>query len=272
MSLMRDILMARAILLTGAFLLVLAPGLAEAQDKDKEESVAAAQIAKVYAESAAAFDKAYKGKTLTLEGIVAMSAAKDGQKTYLMIDGYQKPGEPFVSRIRCEESSPDFQGIRVGHKVRISGTVQGHKDTLAAPELRDCKVVKVFAADYPPSMAVKEEVKKLQGKWKVVAMQANGKKLEGAEAPFTAVSFEGYNVYLHQGSQALHFGVSLDLAKDPKGIDLVSKQTLPSIYLLEGDNLQLFLPALLKSGGFRRASGFDTVKNAGILLKTERLK
>src|SRR5437868_5883511 len=128
----------------------LVSGLGAAQDVGKEEVVAAEQLTKAYAQGAADFDKAYKGKTLTVEG-----------------------------------------------------------------------VVKAFAEDYPPSPAVKAEVKKLQGKWKVVAHEANGKKLQGAEAPFTEVRFEGYNVYLGQGDQALHFGLSVDPGQNPKRMELV---------------------------------------------------
>ena len=246
-------------------------GAATAQDKD--ETIPAGTMMKVYASGAAEFDKAYKGKTVTIEGIVSNSSVKDGKKTYLMIAGYKKPGANFTNDVRCEESSADFEGIRIGHTVLIRGTAEGHSETSSAAELRDCKIVKVTGNDYPPSKAVKEEIKKVQGQWKVVAMEANGKKLEGAEASFTHVTFEGYKVYLHQGNQALLFGVTFDLAKDPKQIDLVgANATLPSIYALDGDKLQLFLPALLKGGGFRRSSGFDTVKNAGVLLKAERQK
>jgi len=256
-----------------AFLLIGRPARILSQDKEKDQAVAATELAKVYAVGAPEFDKAYKGKTLTIEGVVGNSGVKSGHKTFVVIEGYKKPDSSISHDVRCEVSTADFQGIRVGHKVRIHGTVQGHSDTSLAAELRDCKVVNVFADDYPPSKAVREEVKNLQGQWKVIATEANGKKLEGAEAPFMAVRVEGYNVYLNQGDRALLFGLTLDLAKDPKRIDLVgNKATLPSIYILDGDKLQLFLPASLKGGGFLRASGFDTVKNAGILLKTERQK
>jgi uncharacterized protein (TIGR03067 family) len=261
----------RSMILAAALVLIRV-GAPAAQETDKEKPIAAVELMKVYASGAAEFDKAYKGKTLTVEGIVRYSNVKDGPKTFLMIEGYKKPGDNFTHDVRCVETT-DFEGIRIGHKVRIRGTVQEHRETSTAAELRECKVVKVFADEYPPSKAVKEEMKKLQGQWKVVTMEANGKKLTGAEAPFTKVSVEGYNVYLHQNNGAVHFGVNFDLAKDPKWIDLLgANATLPSIYTLDGDKLQLYLPALLKGGGFRRSSNFDTVKNAGILLKAERQK
>jgi uncharacterized protein (TIGR03067 family) len=215
----------------------------------------------------------YKGKTLVVEGIVGRGLVKDGETTYLLLEGHTKPGDGYEHIVRCVETVPDFEGIRIGHKVRIRGTVQGHKENLNAVELRDCKVVKVFADEYPPSKEVRAEVKKLQGKWTVLSQEANGKKLQGAEAPFTAVSIEGYNVYLHQGKQTMHFGLALDLGKEPKHMDLLgTKATLPSIYSHEGDKMLLYLPALLKSGGFIRVGGFDTAKYGGILLRLERKK
>jgi uncharacterized protein (TIGR03067 family) len=244
-----------------------------AGEKDKDEIVSAEAIAKAYAEGKEAFDKVYKGKSLVVEGVVSNSSVKDGGKTFLLLDGYVKPGDKFSHIVRFVEQGPDFEGIRLGHKVRIRGTVQEHKDNLVAVELRDCKVVKVTGEGYPPSKEVRAEVKKLQGRWKVSSQEANGKKLTGDEAPFTAVSVEGYNLLLHQGNQLLPFGLLFDLGKEPKQVDLIGRgATLPSIYLLDGDNMKLFLPAILKKGGFQRAGAFDTVKHGGVLLKLERQK
>src|SRR5437879_5987485 len=72
--------------------------------KDKDEVVSAVAIAKVYAESKEAFDKTYKGKTLTVEGVVSISSAKDAGKTYLILDGYTKPGDKFAHIVRFVES------------------------------------------------------------------------------------------------------------------------------------------------------------------------
>src|ERR1043166_2810769 len=148
-----------------------------AGDKKGGDAVDAVALTKVYAENGADFDTKYKGKTVTVEGRVAGTGVKLGKATFLMIDGYTKPGQPFSHQIRCEESSPDFEGIRIGHQVQIRGTVQGYSDTSVAAEMRDCKVVKVFANDYPPSKAAKADVKKLQGVWKVASAEANGKPL-----------------------------------------------------------------------------------------------
>ncbi len=243
-----------------------------------EEIVAAMDLTKLYTESGAAFDKKYKGKTVTVEGIVTGAGVKetslDGKpgKVFLMIEGYKKPGDPVSHSVRCEESGPDFEGIRTGHKVRIRGTVQGHKDTLFAAELRDCKVVKVFADDYPPSKAARAEAKKLQGRWKIVGAEAAGTKLSAKQAGFDAISFEGYQVYLHQGDKSFSFGLVLDPEKSPKNMDLTGKGSLPCIYTLVKDELTLTLPGQKKEGGYLRANGQDTSKHTGLLLRAEREK
>src|SRR5262249_8136362 len=216
-----------------------------ALDPQGEDVVSALQLTKEYAENPAEFDKKYKGKTVTVEGTVSSASVKDvavggkPARTFLIIEGYNKPGEgPFI--VRCEESGPDFEGIRSGHKVRIKGTVQGHSPTLQAAELRDCKVVKVFADDYPPSKAAREDVKKLQGKWKITGAEAEGKKLDAKQAGFDAITFEGYNVHLHQGDKLYAFGLAVNPEKSPKTLDLLGgKVPLPCIYALEGDRLRL---------------------------------
>jgi uncharacterized protein (TIGR03067 family) len=248
-----------------------------AGDKEEPPALSAEQFTKEYADNPAEFDRKYKGKVVTIEGVVGSTAVKLSApadkapgKTYLMLDGYRKPGAPVAHMVRCEESGPDFEGIRAGHKVRIRGTAQGHSDTSIAAELRDCKVVKVFAADYPPSPAARAEVKKLQGTWKVVGGESGGKKLPADQAGFDAISFEGYTALLHQGKQRLSFGLVLDPGKTPKRMDLIGKATLPCVYALDGDRLQLALPARDKDGSFTRPETLDTAQSKGHLLIAER--
>ncbi len=246
----------------------------------EDQAIPAVEFTKVYAEKPAEFDKMYKGKTVTIEGVVSSTAvkltARPGDKnparTYLMLDGYKKPGSPAAYIVRCEESGPDFEGIRTGHKVRIRGIVQGHSDTSVAAELRDCKVVKVYAADYPPSKAARAEAKKLQGTWKIVGAEANGKKLPVEQAGFDAIVFTGYNVLLQQGKKSFSFGLALDPEKKPRNLDLIGNAVLPCIYTLEDNKLQLELPPRDKDGTFHRPQSFDTAQTKGHLLIAERQK
>jgi uncharacterized protein (TIGR03067 family) len=250
------------------------------KDKDKDQAIPVVEFTKVYAEKPADFDKRYKGKTVTVEGVVSSTGvkltARPGDKgparTYLMMDGYKKPGSPVANMVRCEESGPDFEGVRAGHKVRIRGVAQAHSDTSVAAELRDCKVVKVFAADYPPSKAARAEVKKLQGAWKIIGAEANGKKLPVDQAGFDALTFSGYNVHLHQGKTSFSFGLALDPEKKPRTLDLVGNQVLPCIYALDDNKLRLQLPARGKDGKFQRPESFDTAQTKGHLLIAERRK
>jgi uncharacterized protein (TIGR03067 family) len=246
--------------------------LVNAGEKEKDKVIAVLELTKDYAENAGDFDKKYQGMVVTIEGVVGTTGVKVAGKTFLMMDGYTKPGDKYAHLVRCEESGPDFEGIRKGHKVRIKGTVQGHSETSVAAELLDCKVVKVFADDYPPSKSARAEVKKLQGMWKVVGGEAEGKQLGPKQAGFDAVSFEGYTVYLHQGNQLLPFGLALDPDKAPKTLDLLGgKATLPCIYASDGGKLRLVLPASAK-GGFTRPEGFDTTKTQCLLLNAEQQK
>ena len=263
----------------GLLLVGLASLRLDAGAKNKDRAISAVDFMKVYTEQSAEFDKTYKGKTVTIEGLVGVTgvkltseAGKAAGKTYLMIDGYKKPGRPISYQVRCEENGPDFEGIRAGHKVRIRGVVQPYSDRSVAAELRDCKVVKVFAADYPPSKAARAEVKKLQGRWKVTGAEANGKKLPANQAGFDAIVVTGYNVYLEQGKTSLSFGVAIDPEKTPRTLDLVGRVVLPCIYTLEKDTLKLELPAANKDGTFRRAQSFDTAESKGHLLIAERQK
>jgi uncharacterized protein (TIGR03067 family) len=263
-----------SVVLIGMLVVQLTSSRAVTGGKDKEEVVSAQDLTRAYAENPAEFDKKYKDKVVTVEGMVSATSVKASGKSFLMIEGYTKPGDTFSHSVRCEESGPDFEGIRIGHKVRIRGTAQGHSPTLVAAELRTCKVMKVFADDYPPSKAAREEVKKLQGKWKVVSGEAEGKKLEPQQAGFDAINFEGYTAYLHHGKQSFSFGVALDPSKTPKTIDLVGgKATLPCIYTLDGDQFRLVLPPPpAKDKGFSRADSFDTTKSKGLVLNAEREK
>ncbi len=277
---------ATLLLLAGIAALSLRSPYAGADGKDGKDGkgegpvLSAEQFTKEYAEDPAEFDKKYKGKVVTIEGVVNSVAVKvtstggaGPAKTYLMVAGYSKKGEPVPYSVRCEESGPDFEGVHTGHKVRIRGTAQGHSKTSYAAELRDCKVVKVFAPDYPPSDAVRAEVKKLQGTWKIVDGEESGKKYPAEQLPFTALGFEGYQALLHQGKNILSFGLAVaDPAAAPRHIDLIGQRVMPCVYSLEGDRLKFVLPAQNKDGSFIRPTSLDTTQSRGLVLIAERQK
>jgi hypothetical protein len=110
------------VLLTGIAALHLSSPRVGAGGKDEGPAISVEEFTKLYAEDPAEFDKKYKGKVVTVEGVVESTSVKDvipggkaAPKTFLMMQGYRKAGAPVANRVRCEESGPDFEGIRAGH-------------------------------------------------------------------------------------------------------------------------------------------------------------
>src|SRR5262249_54720367 len=99
--------------------------LAAGGDKKDRAVVAAVKITKLYAEDPAGFDKKYKGKTVVVEGVVALVTALDKfeKHRFVMLEGYRKGKESSTYRIRCRDVA-EIDDLRIGHKVRIKGTCQ----------------------------------------------------------------------------------------------------------------------------------------------------
>jgi uncharacterized protein (TIGR03067 family) len=268
------------LLSAGLFGLLLSPGPAPGGGEgDKDKVVSTTDLAKEYATDAAAFNRGYKGKTIVVEGVVEDAAVRDllskdkhGKKRWVMLRGYHKPGEPVSHQVRCEYA-PDFEDLRIGYKVRVRGTCQGHRETLYAAELRDCKLVKVFADDYPPGKAVRADLKKLQGRWKVVSAEAGGKKLAVQAGGIEGFDFDGQQVAVNTGKGFAIWGLVLDPAKEPRAMDLVNAdgRKIPLIYGFEGEQLRVALPGTSKQG-FQRPANFDSTKNRALVLTAERQK
>jgi uncharacterized protein (TIGR03067 family) len=255
----------------------LAGGRLAAADKDKEEAaVPAEQLTKKYATDPAGFDADYKGKVVTVEGLVQNTLAKTspGNTRLLMIQGYRKPGEPVAYSVRCLWTDA-FADLRIGHKVRVQGTCQGHSPTLYAAELRDCKLLRVLADDYPPGKPVQEEIKKLQGKWKVTSAEAGGKPQKVKDVGFEEITIEGYAIEVRGGNQIYDWGLALDPTRTPKAMDFVNpdQSFIPLIYALEGDKLRLALPPLAKNlKDTKRPEDFDKPAGKLLILVAERQK
>jgi len=121
---------------------VLLGGLAVAADR-QPTVVKAEDLTRTYATDPEGFDKSFKGKTVIVEGTVAFPNAQDSisKKSYVMLRGYQKPGDPVDTQVRCE-SNKSLEGLKAGQKVRIQGTVGPHVKTRFAAELTNCELVK----------------------------------------------------------------------------------------------------------------------------------
>lgn len=128
-----------------------------------------------------------------------------------------------------------------------------------------------LAAQPPQADAAKEDLKKLQGAWKVEKLEAGGMEIK--DAKLGTLTFKD--------NQIPEFGtemtVKLDPSKKPKEIDLVrTKDGRPwyGVYELDGDKLKLSL-ALVEQGKLaeqKRPTDFDTKKPQMVFTLTRAKK
>jgi uncharacterized protein (TIGR03067 family) len=241
------------------------------KEAEKARVITAEELTKVYATDPAAFDKEYKGKALVVEGVVEDAFARDvlAKKTWVMLRGYTKPGAPVPYSVRCPRG-PGLEYLRIGYKVRIEGTCQGYKDTRYAAELQDPKVVKVLADDYPPPKAVRDELKKLEGKWKVIVAQAGGQKVTGKDIRIETFDIDGEQIAVRSGNRVAIWGLVIDPTKEPKTMDFVALdgRKIPLVYALDGDQFRFALPPASKEGP-RRPEGLDPSKALVVTAKRQ---
>lgn len=126
----------------------------------------------------------------------------------------------------------------------------------------------LLAADGPPS---DKDLKPLQGDWKVVSMNHNGRELPDVGG--YGIAFDGANVTIKQpNGNSTGKCTFLDPAKAPKEIDLTPDaggKKLLGIYELKGDELKLCL-ALADAG---RPSEFESKEGSNrrlVVLKREK--
>jgi len=97
------------------------------------------------------------------------------------------------------------------------------------------KVAAAAAIDDP----VEAELRKLQGRWLPVRIEADGKSMEGKKgrAP-VSIRFSRWTEKSVEGEATVKF--TIDPAKDPKHITLMHGATaIPGIYALEGEQLKV---------------------------------
>jgi uncharacterized protein (TIGR03067 family) len=132
------------------------------------------------------------------------------------------------------------------------------------------------APDKPPKKKpVKTDAEKLQGTWKLVTIENNGKT--GPAPANTQILFQGKKFIIKNGDKVrVESTFTLDPAKKPKTIDFqISKgpgrdKTLYGIYDLDGDKLKLCLNEGQRGG---RPTEFATPPNTRVsLVVMERVK
>jgi uncharacterized protein (TIGR03067 family) len=273
------IVVACGLFLGGGCLLLTSPDLAAGgKDKGKDgPAISAVQLTREYATDPAGFDKKYKGKEVVVEGIVKATHAHEVQprRRMILLEGYQKPKDPIGYIVRFPATA-EFDGVRIGHKVRVRGTCQGHKETLFAAELRDPKLVRVFGDDYPPGAAVKAALRQLRGDWKVVRAEAKGEKLTAKDIEVEGFAIEGRNLTLKlTENRVADLGLVLDPTKKPATMDWVNPDDSRTrlIYELKGDRLRVGMPVSPKGPkGAKRPAGFDVAKEPVLVITAERAK
>jgi uncharacterized protein (TIGR03067 family) len=124
----------------------------------------------------------------------------------------------------------------------------------------------------------KDELKKLDGAWDVVGMEAGGK-----EAPKGKGAVEKLTI---KDGKLTGFGpeirLSTDATKKPKWLNMTFSiegmdVTINAIYELNGDELKICLPLAPKKGSGavfenKRPEGFDTKDKPEMLIKAKKAK
>jgi uncharacterized protein (TIGR03067 family) len=123
----------------------------------------------------------------------------------------------------------------------------------------------------PGGEATKNDLKRMEGTWTVVAHETDGKKLTAEENKKVDVKLivkDGtYTIYF-DGKKALTGKMKLDADKKPKQIDAVAEEgpykgkAMLGIYELKGDDMRV----CFAQPGKDRPTAFRTEKGSGLML------
>jgi uncharacterized protein (TIGR03067 family) len=135
--------------------------------------------------------------------------------------------------------------------------------------------------------AAKAELKKLQGAWKVVALDIAGKPLPADKAEGMQIVFKDHDMTISsKDGKGNTMRVNLDPTKKPKAIDLLitrgdEKITWKCIYSLDGDTFKFVMPLAPTKGqkatgeaygAVKRPEGFDGKDRPFMVFTAERQK
>ena len=114
--------------------------------------------------------------------------------------------------------------------------------------------------------AAADELARLQGTWKVVSLEKDGKKRSEDEIKGLKVIFKEDKFIIKEGDKEFEAVLKLDVGAKPKAIDLMVKQgdqsqTLKGIYHLDGDDLKICAAG---APGGDRPTEFATKPKAGV--------
>ena len=128
----------------------------------------------------------------------------------------------------------------------------------------------LVAADKPKDDAVKKEMKKLEGTWKVVSLEMNGNKF--SEEQLNAVKkmvIKGNKYTIHLANNEVTMTFKVDPSKKPKAIDSTYEdqngETVKAkgIYELKGDTLKVCRTTKTDA---KRPTKFASKADSGLIL------
>ena len=136
-------------------------------------------------------------------------------------------------------------------------------------------VVGVWGKESPKKDdAVKDELKRLEGAWRVVAVELGGKEIDREEIGDgnNLLVFSGTKCSTVTGKRTIECTFTIDPTKTPRWIDVTrtsDKITWPGIYELKGDTLKVFQGP----PGGKRPTEFKTKEGTQQVIHThERVK
>jgi uncharacterized protein (TIGR03067 family) len=128
----------------------------------------------------------------------------------------------------------------------------------------------VSLAHAQPNDAVKKELAKFAGSWRLVAIEIDGKRNELQEANQTIYVLEGNKAYyLDKANKKVFWAeLTIDPNTKPKLVDLMIKeknQTWEGIYKVEGEDAAI-CANLVTDGAKERPSEFKTAEKFGFVI------
>jgi uncharacterized protein (TIGR03067 family) len=133
-------------------------------------------------------------------------------------------------------------------------------------------VAGLFVVGSKPDDDVKKELGKLEGTWKTVAQEANGKREDKDKIKKHDFVFEGEKLIIKDAKKSREHSIKIDPKQTPKTIELTDPEGDPvgrGIYKLDGDSLTI---AITKPS-FDRPTEFTTKKGSNhvvVVLKREK--
>jgi len=118
------------------------------------------------------------------------------------------------------------------------------------------------------------DLEKIQGSWKLMSLEIQGKTIPAPEGGGTFIFGKDNKLVIKEKDKADKEGTfKIDASKDPKELDLIGatakeKETMRTIYQLDGDTLKLAFSAEGPKGG--RPTAFDSKKAAIMILKRQK--